>query len=355
MERRRRGHPHAHVAAVPDPTDSKLRLLGVGILCTKVALVPVVFDYGADVPFTVAKGLLSHALAYALVGVLIGLTVAFGRSFLVWSWLHVPVTAFLIANLVATLFAPDTVLALYGTRGRMLGLGTIADWVVLYFAIGLLVRTRGEAVAVIAAALAGSAAVLTYELVQLVGKDPFDWNIDSSSRPFSTLGQTTTLAEYLTVIALGAASFGLFDRTLSWLLRGALLGYSALLLAGAVVTQTRSGAFGVLAGAAGLIVLTWIAHPSRRARIISVVGAGLILAATATADPYNPGERALGGGLVGAGTGAVIGAIAGGGRGAGIGAAVGGGLGAVAGAATTPARPPRAAYRRHYRHVRHYY
>jgi len=92
----------------------------------------------------------------------------------------------------------------------------------------------------------------------------------------------------------------------------------------------------------------------KRSSFVSVVGAGLLLTAAASADPYNPGERALGGGLVGAGTGAVIGAIAGGGRGAGIGAAVGGGVGAVAGAATTPARP-RSAYRpRHYRHVRHY-
>src|SRR5437899_9601901 len=93
----------------------------------------------------------------------------------------------------------------------------------------------------------------------------------------------------------------------------------------------------------------------KRLSVATVVGAGWLLAAAAHADPYNPGERALGGGLVGAGTGAVIGAIAGGGRGAGVGAAVGGGLGAVAGAATTPVRPPRSAYRHRYRHVRHYY
>ena len=86
----------------------------------------------------------------------------------------------------------------------------------------------------------------------------------------------------------------------------------------------------------------------------SVIGTGMLMAAAAIADPYNPGERALGGGLLGAGTGAVIGAIAGGGRGAGIGAAVGGGLGAVAGAATTPARP-RSAYRHHYHYVHHRY
>jgi hypothetical protein len=93
----------------------------------------------------------------------------------------------------------------------------------------------------------------------------------------------------------------------------------------------------------------------KQSTFAGAVCAALILAGTAAADPYNPGERALGGGLVGAGAGAVIGAIAGGGRGAGIGAAVGGGLGAVAGAATTPVRPPRSAYHRHNRHVRHYY
>ena len=81
------------------------------------------------------------------------------------------------------------------------------------------------------------------------------------------------------------------------------------------------------------------------AAVSGVLAAGLLLGA-AHADPYNPGERALSGGLLGAGTGAVIGAIAGGGRGAGIGAAVGGGLGAVAGAATTPAPPHHRYHRR---------
>jgi hypothetical protein len=49
----------------------------------------------------------------------------------------------------------------------------------------------------------------------------------------------------------------------------------------------------------------------------SVIGTGMLMATAAIADPYNPGERALGGGLLGAVTGVVIGAMAGGGRGAG--------------------------------------
>ncbi len=66
-----------------------------------------------------------------------------------------------------------------------------------------------------------------------------------------------------------------------------------------------------------------------------VAGLGL----TACTNPYDPGQRAVGGGLLGAGTGAALGGIAGGGRGAAIGALAGGALGAAGGAATTPASP----------------
>jgi hypothetical protein len=91
----------------------------------------------------------------------------------------------------------------------------------------------------------------------------------------------------------------------------------------------------------------------RKSTLAAVVAAGLVLSAAASADPYNPADRAIGGGLIGAGTGAIIGAIAGGGHGAGIGAAVGGGLGAIAGAASTPARP-KPYYHRHYVNHRYY-
>jgi hypothetical protein len=72
-------------------------------------------------------------------------------------------------------------------------------------------------------------------------------------------------------------------------------------------------------------------------RVATIVALSLGLAAC---NPYDPGERALGGGAIGAGTGAAIGAIAGGGRGAALGAVLGGGIGAIGGAATTPNPPP---------------
>ena len=63
----------------------------------------------------------------------------------------------------------------------------------------------------------------------------------------------------------------------------------------------------------------------------------------ACSNPYDPGQRAVGGGLLGAGAGAAVGALAGGGRGAAIGALAGGALGAGTGYVTTP-QPPRYGY-----------
>lgn len=74
-------------------------------------------------------------------------------------------------------------------------------------------------------------------------------------------------------------------------------------------------------------------------RSIIVLG-GLALGLAGCGDPYSPGQRAVGGGLVGAGAGALVGSAVGGGPGAATGAIIGGGLGAVGGAATTPQRDP---------------
>ncbi len=73
---------------------------------------------------------------------------------------------------------------------------------------------------------------------------------------------------------------------------------------------------------------------------VLAVGLGL----SACTDPYDPGQRAVGGGLLGAGAGAAIGGLAGGGRGAAAGALIGGAVGAVGGAATTPQPPPPRSY-----------
>jgi hypothetical protein len=79
---------------------------------------------------------------------------------------------------------------------------------------------------------------------------------------------------------------------------------------------------------------------TKRAILGGAAGLALVLALAGCTNPYDPGQRAVGGALLGAGTGAAIGAAAGGGHGAALGAAIGGAAGMLGGIATTPHPPP---------------
>jgi hypothetical protein len=82
----------------------------------------------------------------------------------------------------------------------------------------------------------------------------------------------------------------------------------------------------------------------RKPVLTAIAALGLAASLGACTNPYDPGQRALGGGAIGAGAGAAIGGLAGGGRGALTGALLGGAVGAVGGAATTPEAPRREYY-----------
>jgi outer membrane lipoprotein SlyB len=78
-------------------------------------------------------------------------------------------------------------------------------------------------------------------------------------------------------------------------------------------------------------------------RLIKASTLGLLMLGSVAActNPNDPGQRAVGGGLLGAGAGAALGAAVGGGHGAAVGALVGGAAGAATGYATTPQRDDR--------------
>jgi hypothetical protein len=76
----------------------------------------------------------------------------------------------------------------------------------------------------------------------------------------------------------------------------------------------------------------------------AAAGALMLAALTGCSNPNDPGQRAAGGALIGAGSGAAIGAIAGGPAGAALGAGVGAVAGAATGYATTPPPPQQRPY-----------
>jgi O-antigen ligase/tetratricopeptide (TPR) repeat protein len=283
-----RSREAASVTLASDVRASRLRLLGLAVLCAKVALVPLIFDPSLDMPFVVSKAVLSHGLAYVLAATMGGLLIQFGRAFLVRSWLHIPVLAFLLTSAASTVFAADPILALFGTHARMLGLGSTADFVVLYFAIVLLIRTRTEVFTFAGSALAATLPVLGYELVQMLGRDPYSWSNANVDRPFSTLGQATALAQYLMTLSIGTLAYGLLAERLRRPLRALVLVYALLLLAGAVATVTRSALLGLGAGDVVLMAMLWRAYPSQRARTVTLLGSASAFAAVVAILLFTP-------------------------------------------------------------------
>jgi hypothetical protein len=85
----------------------------------------------------------------------------------------------------------------------------------------------------------------------------------------------------------------------------------------------------------GMVRRTIDASISFRSIAYRLLATGLLASLPGCANPYDPVERVVGGGLVGAGAGAAIGAAAGGGPGAALGAAIGGATGVIEGAAAT--------------------
>jgi tetratricopeptide (TPR) repeat protein/O-antigen ligase len=270
---------------------SKLRGVGVALVGAKFAILPLIFDFGMDLPFVVSKAIVSHALAVALAAVIAALFVRFRASLIRWSPLHIPILIYLGVNVLAAAFAANSTIALFGTHARMLGLVMTIDLAVLYFAIVVLVLTRSDAIALGIAAYSASLVVLAYEAIQLAGHDPLPWASVFVTRPFSTLGQPTVLAQYLTVLAIAAFALAIVWRA-HLLLRALLLGYSAVLLSGAVATGTRSLLVGLAAGIATFVLLVWLVHPSRSTRVFSFAGGALASVAATAVLLFTPlGER----------------------------------------------------------------
>lgn len=248
---------------------SWLRHAGVALICAHVSLVPLVFDPRALIVFALPKALLSHSLAYLLVGLLGAALFSYRRQAWVWSPVHLPVLGYVGAYVLAALFALDRNVALFGAPDRALGLVTLVDNAALYFGIVLLVRTRADVIAVGIATLAAAMLVLGYQAVQLLGLDPLPWaSAHQEIRPFASLGNPGVLAQYLGTLGIAAGALSLTTGTLlPNLPRLGLAVVAALLVAGTVLTGTRATLLGLAASGAALGVLMLVRIPTGARRV----------------------------------------------------------------------------------------
>src|SRR5438445_48227 len=216
-----------------------LKLLGV------IVVFSTVVQFGFDLP----KSLWSKALEWPMAAILAIALLRYGTAIVPRTRLHVLVAAFVAANVVAAVFAPDTYVALFGLPNRYLGLTYVADMAVLY--LGLAV-----AGALIVAALGALASppgqrllsartsdrVLLYEttLRAFAARPLFGWGPDG-------LGVAWPQFRGMHDESVWQQPFLAIDQAHNWLLQ----------------TAVTTGAVGFLALSATIAAVSWTLSRSR--------------------------------------------------------------------------------------------
>jgi O-antigen ligase len=201
-------------------------------------------------------------------------------------------TAAVLALVVffSCVFSVDPALSLTGSLERQQGLPVQLAWLVLFAAVVLGARTVVRLRRLLLALVLGSAPVVVYALVQLVGLDPLDWRSDAVSPVLSTLGRSNLLASYLVMILPLTASLFLIWRQEAPDRRWRQIGLALLLLAQLICLLATMARSAWLALAAVVLVYTlvqfWL-FGNRRLLLAGMLA--LVVATTALLLPRLPG------------------------------------------------------------------
>ena len=223
--------------------------------------------------FDLAKAGYSHALAWVLLGVMAMIAASDGVR-IPRSPLFLAFYGLIAVELLATATATNQYIAVYGEVGRYLGLTThlVLALAAIGLAVGLDYPRRASW---LGWALAGSSLVaFAYAVLQATGNDPIKWtDRNSQLRPFGTLGNPDFYGQYLSAAIVACAAVAVFlgpGRGRIRIAAAALGVASALML---VVTTTRGGVIGVVAGVVVLGAI-WIRRAGATRTTLARFGLG---------------------------------------------------------------------------------
>jgi O-antigen ligase/Tfp pilus assembly protein PilF len=242
------------------------RLLETGWLLTAV-VIPLWVNLWANQPFDPSKAALLRLLAGMLAAIWLAAGVATGAGLirlLRQNPLFRPVVALSAILVLATLFAEDLWLSLFGSYHRGQGLLTLLSFPLLFLIVSAGLRTIEQARGLATAMVLSSVPIILLGGLQAAGIDPIGLASDARSPIYATLGRANFTGAYLAMLLpLTLALFGLAGGQRARIALGVLVTGQAAVIG---LTLAR-GAW--LAAAAGLLAMGGLwAWPrlTRRAR-----------------------------------------------------------------------------------------
>lgn len=172
-----------------------------------VFLVPLVWTTSTFELFEFPKMILVYLLTILIVGAFLVKSVLVGKLELPRTPLDKPIAAFVLVNILATVFSIDRYTSIFGYYTRFNGgLLSLLAYVALYYVfVGEMAEEGKEGIEgkrgrFIKLLLLSSLLVSVYGILQHFGIDKDYWVQDVQRRVFSTLGQPNWLAAYLVMI-----------------------------------------------------------------------------------------------------------------------------------------------------------
>lgn len=259
-------------------TDHVVRAVVI-VVAVKVAGLVLLFDTASSQAFDGPKSAFSLASTWVLLGLIAIAVMQQGVGSLGRTRMHIPVTAFWVANVLAVIFAEDRYIAMFGAD-RRLGLTFAFDMVVLYTAVALACRTSKDWTILAGAVAAAGLATMMYGVVQYVGWDPIPWVQDVRVRPSSTFGNADKFGHFVGATFAVGATMAILPLNLSRRIRLLAAMYAFTAFGAAAIIATRGALLGSVAAlAVGGVVYVRLAGSSMdRRRTILVTSATLSLA-----------------------------------------------------------------------------
>jgi tetratricopeptide (TPR) repeat protein len=202
---------------------------------------------------------------------------------------------FFVDYVLATATSVAPRLSLWGSYERLQGLYTTSAYLVIFFSVAALLRTREQLERLLTTVLIVSFPVSLYGVLQACGVDPLPWKENVTQRVTSTMGNPIFVAAFLIMIApltlyrLGETGRqvmsdvrrpGMPSRHERLRLFLRLVAYCFLLsaqLACSVLSQSRGPWLGLMVGLL-LFAVLWLLAYGRRRWVVWLLGSGVVAA-----------------------------------------------------------------------------
>jgi len=259
------------------------------VLLAKLMLTVLVLDPRSFDTFTLPKSIAAHTTSLVLAALLAWLFARHGRSLLRWSPTHLGAGALLLAFALATPFAVDPNVALFGTFKRYLGLTQMLDNVLLYFTVGILFGDLRSLKLLVGVTLGTAVPVLGYALIQRLGLDPLQFKNAPTTVPITTIGNPDIAGAYVAILGITALALVLLLWSrLRPLALVACAGIGVAAVGVLLTTSVRGGAFGIAFGWLGVLLLAVRLPGAARSRTLAVLALGAALTTGIVLSPIWP-------------------------------------------------------------------